>query len=128
MERTREGAASAAIPGAPEKMATPTSTANNEAAGIGETLASLQNQTIVPDRIIVVADNCTDNTGAISLAAGAEVVSTVGNTDKKAGALNHVLADLLPDAAAEDMILVQEGAPVLLSAKFDTDEPFIVAD
>jgi biofilm PGA synthesis N-glycosyltransferase PgaC len=71
-------------------------------------MSSLQNQTVVPERIIVVADNCTDNTEAISLAAGAEVVSTVGNTDKKAGALNFVLAGLLPDAAAEDMILVQD--------------------
>lgn len=28
----------------------------------------------------------------------------------------------------QDMFLVQKGAPVLLSAKFDTDEPFIVAN
>ena len=82
--------------------------AHNEAAGIGETLLSLQNQTIIPDRIIVVADNCTDQTEAISLAAGAEVVPTVGNTDKKAGALNFVLAGLLPEAAPEDMVLVQD--------------------
>lgn len=82
--------------------------AHNEAAGIGDTLRSLETQTIVPHRVIVVADNCTDATEEISLAAGAEVVRTVGNTDKKAGALNFVLADLLPHAAPEDMILVQD--------------------
>jgi cellulose synthase/poly-beta-1,6-N-acetylglucosamine synthase-like glycosyltransferase len=82
--------------------------AHNEAAGIGDTLISLRAQTIAPNRVIVVADNCTDATEAISLAAGAEVVRTVGNTDKKAGALNFVLAYLLPEAASEDMILVQD--------------------
>lgn len=82
--------------------------AHNEAAGIGDTLRSLETQTIVPHRVIVVADNCTDATEEISLAAGAEVVRTAGNTDKKAGALNFVLADLLPHAAPEDMILVQD--------------------
>lgn len=82
--------------------------AHNEAAGIAETLKSLRSQTIAPDRIIVVADNCSDNTEEISLAAGAEVVSTAGNVDKKAGALNFVLADLLPEAGPEDMILVQD--------------------
>jgi cellulose synthase/poly-beta-1,6-N-acetylglucosamine synthase-like glycosyltransferase len=82
--------------------------AHNEGAGIGETLNSLRTQTIAPDRIIVVADNCTDATEPISLAAGAEVVRTVGNTDKKAGALNFVLAEVLPEAGPEDMFLVQD--------------------
>ena len=82
--------------------------AHNEEAGILETLTSLQNQTLVPDRIIVVADNCTDATEAIAVAAGAEVVRTVGNTDKKAGALNYVLSGLLPTGKPEDMILVQD--------------------
>jgi cellulose synthase/poly-beta-1,6-N-acetylglucosamine synthase-like glycosyltransferase len=82
--------------------------AHNEGAGIGDTLKSLRSQTIAPDRIIVVADNCTDATESISLAAGAEVVRTTGNTDKKAGALNFVLAEVLPEAAPEDMFLVQD--------------------
>ncbi|PTT68283.1 glycosyltransferase [Arthrobacter sp. HMWF013] len=82
--------------------------AHNEAAGIGETLISLRGQSLVPDRIIVVADNCTDATAQIALDGGAEVVSTAGNTHKKAGALNQVLATLLPEAAPEDLILVQD--------------------
>lgn len=82
--------------------------AHNEAASIGETLTSLIGQSLVPDRIIVVADNCTDATARIALDGGAEVVHTAGNTHKKAGALNQVLATLLPDAAPEDLILVQD--------------------
>ncbi len=36
--------------------------AHNESAAIIETLDSLAQQTYRPDRVIVVADNCTDNT------------------------------------------------------------------
>lgn len=82
--------------------------AHNEAAGIRETLKSLNSQTLLPDRVIVVADNCTDATEQVALAAGAEVTATVGNEDKKAGALNFALVGLLRDSAAEDLILVQD--------------------
>lgn len=82
--------------------------AHNEAAGIGKTLESLRSQTCVPHRVIVIADNCTDDTEAIALAHGAEVIRTVDNADKKAGALNFALADVLPHAGAEDLILVQD--------------------
>jgi glycosyltransferase involved in cell wall biosynthesis len=82
--------------------------AHNEAAGISDTLESLKSQTQPPDRVVVVADNCTDATGEIALALGAEVIRTVGNTDKKAGALNFALEGLLPGANPEDMILVQD--------------------
>lgn len=82
--------------------------AHNEAAGIGETIKSLTGQTCVPHRVIVIADNCTDDTEAIALAHGAEVIRTVGNTDKKAGALNFALAGVLPDLAPDDLILVQD--------------------
>ena len=82
--------------------------AHNEEAGIAPTLISLRAQTLIPDRVIVVADNCTDATEDIARAHGAEVVRTEGNTGKKAGALNFVLARLLPHAGPEDMILVQD--------------------
>ncbi len=42
--------------------------AHNESAGITETLLSLNNQTQRPDRVIVVADNCTDDTEELALA------------------------------------------------------------
>ncbi|WOH18021.1 glycosyltransferase family 2 protein [Paenarthrobacter sp. GOM3] len=82
--------------------------AHNESAGITETLLSLNNQTRRPDRIIVVADNCTDDTETLALAQGVEVTGTVGNKDKKAGALNFALGELLPDADPEDLVLVQD--------------------
>ncbi len=82
--------------------------AHNESAGITETLLSLNNQTRRPDRIIVVADNCTDDTETLALAQGVEVMRTVGNKDKKAGALNFALSELLPDADPEDLVLVQD--------------------
>lgn len=82
--------------------------AHNESAGITETLVSLNNQSHRPDRVIVVADNCTDDTEELALDQGAEVIRTVGNKDKKAGALNFALNRLLPDADPEDLILVQD--------------------
>lgn len=46
--------------------------AHNEEAGIGATLASLQPQLLPGDRILVVADNCSDNTAVAVRNAGAE--------------------------------------------------------
>ena len=63
--------------------------AHNEAEQISETIESLQDQTVPPDEIIVVADNCTDDTVAIARGfAGVAVMETVDNRHKKAGALN----------------------------------------
>jgi cellulose synthase/poly-beta-1,6-N-acetylglucosamine synthase-like glycosyltransferase len=82
--------------------------AHDEEAVIGATLRSLADQTRRPDRILVIADNCTDATGDVARACGAEVVETVGNTEKKAGALNQQLALLLPSLDAEDVVLVMD--------------------
>ncbi|MDD0856865.1 glycosyltransferase family 2 protein [Arthrobacter alpinus] len=82
--------------------------AHNEADAIIETLESLELQTRRPDRVIVIADNCTDATEQLAADFGAEVISTVGNTDKKAGALNFALNGILADADPDDLILVQD--------------------
>jgi biofilm PGA synthesis N-glycosyltransferase PgaC len=63
--------------------------AHNEARQIASTLRGLQTQTLPPRRIIVIADNCVDDTVAAAAAVGAEVYETTGNRDKKAGALNQ---------------------------------------
>lgn len=76
--------------------------AHDEAATIGVTLRALDHQTRRPDRVVVVADNCTDDTVAIVRAHGAEVFETVGNTDKKAGALNQALQQRFRRAATTD--------------------------
>lgn len=80
--------------------------AHNEAVTIGDTIASLHAQTRAPERILVIADNCTDATADIARSAGVEVLVTVGNTDKKAGGLNQALALLLPDSQDNDLFLV----------------------
>ena len=82
--------------------------AHNEQLVVGETLLSLRRQTRAPDRIVVIADNCTDATVEVARGHGAEVVETVGNTEKKAGALNQVLRDLLPEADRDDVFLVMD--------------------
>ncbi|NMM27759.1 MAG: glycosyltransferase [Glaciimonas sp.] len=48
--------------------------AHNEAAGIVATLGSIQAQLQVGDRLLVVADNCTDDTASAALANGAETI------------------------------------------------------
>lgn len=48
--------------------------AHDEAAGIADTLRSIAPQLAPGDRLVVVADNCSDNTAAIAAAAGAEVI------------------------------------------------------
>jgi cellulose synthase/poly-beta-1,6-N-acetylglucosamine synthase-like glycosyltransferase len=48
--------------------------AHNEAAGISATLDALRMQLGAHDRLLVVADNCTDDTAAVARACGAEVL------------------------------------------------------
>lgn len=78
-----------------------------------ETLESLHAQTIQPDRIIVIADNCTDNTVELALTAGAEVFETVDNTDKKAGALNQWLDRYLAAMPDSDLLMVMDADSTL---------------
>ena len=82
--------------------------AHDEQAVIDRTLTSLLHQQRPPDRIIVVADNCTDATVRIARGRGVEVVETVGNTQAKAGALNQVLSGLLPTTGAADVVMVMD--------------------
>jgi cellulose synthase/poly-beta-1,6-N-acetylglucosamine synthase-like glycosyltransferase len=48
--------------------------AHNESAGILPTIQDIRSQLRDADRLIVVADNCTDDTAAVAAAAGAEVI------------------------------------------------------
>ena len=82
--------------------------AHNEAADIATALHFLRMQTRRPDRVIAIANNCTDNTAEIAAACGAEVMVMEGNQHKKAGALNYALASLLPRLRDEDAVLVQD--------------------
>jgi 1,2-diacylglycerol 3-beta-glucosyltransferase len=77
--------------------------AYNEAELIGRCLASLQDQAYPPDRyrIVVIADNCTDDTEGIAKAAGAEVLVRHGTTERGKGhglrwAMDHILDSAEP--------------------------------
>jgi cellulose synthase/poly-beta-1,6-N-acetylglucosamine synthase-like glycosyltransferase len=48
--------------------------AHNEASGISEAIRAVLGQLQTGDRLLVVADNCTDNTADVARAAGAEVI------------------------------------------------------
>lgn len=64
--------------------------AHDEAEGIRDTLVSIQSQLADGDRLLVVADNCTDATAAVATACGALVC--VRNNAQKRGkgyALDH---------------------------------------
>lgn len=82
--------------------------AHNEAESIQQTLTALHAQTVPADRIIVIADNCSDGTAELAQAAGADVMVTDGNTHKKAGAINYALRRVLPGLADQDAVLVQD--------------------
>jgi cellulose synthase/poly-beta-1,6-N-acetylglucosamine synthase-like glycosyltransferase len=87
--------------------------AHDEAASIGATLDSLSTQEPAPDRVIVVADNCTDATADIAREHGAEVFVTVDNTRKKAGALNQALSGLLDGMGDNDVVMCMDADTVL---------------
>ncbi|MES1980889.1 MAG: glycosyltransferase family 2 protein [Pseudomonadota bacterium] len=63
-----------ALPTGPRPSIVALIPAHDEAAGISATLNSLREQLQSGDRMVVVADNCSDGTAAVARAAGAEVI------------------------------------------------------
>ncbi|MCB2176761.1 MAG: glycosyltransferase family 2 protein [Actinomycetales bacterium] len=102
--------------------------AHNEEVSLPGTLASLVGQSHRPERIVVVADNCTDRTVEVARSAGVEVVETVGNTRKKAGALNQVLRDLLPHQGDNDAVMVMDADTRLDDGFLETAVRRLTAD
>jgi poly-beta-1,6-N-acetyl-D-glucosamine synthase len=82
--------------------------AHNEAAQLPATIASLRRQTRIPDEIVVVSDNSTDDTVAIARGLGVTVMTTVDNRARKAGAINQVLSRILTDDAPDFFVLVMD--------------------
>lgn len=87
--------------------------AHNEEGSLALTIASLLRQSHPPERVIVVADNCTDSTVEIARGAGVEVFESVGNTHKKAGALNQALTVVLPQQGDNDVVMVMDADTAL---------------
>lgn len=59
--------------------------AHNEASGIETTLLSVKSQLRASDRMIVVADNCSDETASIAESLGAEVVVRMNDAQRGKG-------------------------------------------
>jgi poly-beta-1,6-N-acetyl-D-glucosamine synthase len=87
--------------------------ARNEEESIGYTIQSIKGQTISVDKIIVVANNCTDNTANKALNYGAEVIKMKKNKNMKSGALNYALEILIPKLDENDYILIMDGDTTL---------------
>jgi poly-beta-1,6-N-acetyl-D-glucosamine synthase len=91
--------------------------AHNEESTLPISLKALFAQTRPPDRVIVIADNCTDGTVGVAEAMGCDLFTTKGNELKKAGALNQALSSYLPKSHPADVILVMD-ADTQLSSQF----------
>ncbi len=88
--------------------------AHNESDGIAASVASIAVQV---DQVIVISDNSSDDTVVRAAEAGATVVESVDNTQKKAGALNQALNAMLglgpspfdlPSLTDDDYVLVMD--------------------
>lgn len=85
--------------------------AHNEAHCIQPTVRALLHQC---DRVIVIADNCEDDTIELARKAGAETFETIGNEGRKAGALNQGLRVVLPELGDEDVVFVVDADTVVV--------------
>jgi hypothetical protein len=83
--------------------------AHNEQLLVGRCVATLRNQTYPSERygVLVVADNCTDQTASVAAAAGAEVLERVDPARRGKGwALQFAIGTLLARAEAPRAIVV----------------------
>lgn len=87
--------------------------AHDERLTIAAALDSLWNQTRPPEEVVVVADNCTDDTARIAREHGAQVFETVANDQKKAGALNQALSRLFPDIDERDVVMIMDADSII---------------
>lgn len=78
-----------------------------------EMLDSLAAQTVQPDRIIILINNCEDDTPELAKQAGAEVAFVPRNLDKKAGALNWWLESHLNEQKDDDLLMVMDADTIL---------------
>ncbi len=93
--------------------------AHNEAAGIEATLRALQAQLRSGDRVLVVADNCNDDTAAVARQAGAEVIERSDAVDRGKGfALDFGVRHL--SARPPAMVVIVDADCLLDSGALDT--------
>src|SRR5580704_2288892 len=78
--------------------------AHNESRGLLPTLEDIKRQLRPGDRVLVVADNCTDDTAAVAAAAGAEVIERHDPTRRGKGYALDFGIQHLSSAAPEILI------------------------
>ncbi|QOG22156.1 glycosyltransferase family 2 protein [Bradyrhizobium sp. SEMIA] len=87
--------------------------AHDEEQGIAPTLQSIRRELTGSDRLVVVADNCSDRTADVAAAAGAEVTSRNDPMHRGKGfALDHGLQFLTRTGAPEVVIIVDADCQV----------------
>lgn len=89
--------------------------AHNEAFGITETIASLRAVDYPRHafRIVVIADNCTDDTAAVARSAGAQVIERTDDARRSKGfALSDVLPRILDDEALDAVVIIDADSVV----------------
>jgi cellulose synthase/poly-beta-1,6-N-acetylglucosamine synthase-like glycosyltransferase len=72
--------------------------AHNESTGVIPTLADVSNQLLAGDRLLLIADNCNDDTAAVASAVGAEVTERINHSKVGKGyalewGICHIAAD-----------------------------------
>ena len=85
--------------------------AHNEELAISQTIRSLRKQTVKPQRIIVIIDNCSDLTEKMAKFEGAEIFITKNNKHKKAGAYNQFLQSIGKDEV--DFLLLMDADTIV---------------
>jgi poly-beta-1,6-N-acetyl-D-glucosamine synthase len=81
--------------------------AHNEEATLAASIDSALNQTVPVTEIVVVSDNSTDRTQEIACSYGGRVrlIETVNNKNRKSGALNQALAQIVPTLDDDDWVV-----------------------
>lgn len=108
------GEAAAPNPGACGKLAVVVP-AHDEASGIGQCVMSLLACARPPNgvRIVVIADNCTDNTAELARDAGAEVIERHDPHNRGKGyALELAFEQVMQDAEVEALLVVDADSEV----------------
>ena len=93
--------------------------AHNEGAGIGSTITSLQalDYRASAFRVVVIADNCSDDTAAVAAAHGADVIiRQEPNRRGKGWALQYAINQLLDEVVPTWDVLVVVDADTVVSA------------
>lgn len=99
--------------------------AHNESKTIAQAIEGLRSQTLPPDNIVVVCDNCSDDTASIAAGLGVDVFETTGNLHKKAGALNQAFDGYLPFMKEMDLVLVQDADSILDNSFIENAVPYV---